>query len=303
MDVTQYLLYLYAESPVHTGAASSVDVVDLPIQREAATGYPVIWGQSLKGALRQAAYDAGWGARITGVFGSEAGNRGEDGGTTPGTLSVGDAQLVAMPVPTLRHTFAWLTSDMALGRLARKYKALGRGTIPDLPSVAVDRGIGASVAWTGSQEVLGPLVVPFASEASEALAAWAGRIASDALGWDAVLRPFADKLKDDLVMAGSELVPVLLRECTEQAVRVQLERETKTVKGGALFYSEYLPAETIMAASLTLAGAGDTEANQLALLELLDETLRQVGGDETLGKGLMWARLLVGSPSGATGER
>ena len=57
--MTQYLLYLYAESPVHTGAADSVDVLDLPVQREAATGYPVIWGQSLKGALRQAADDAG----------------------------------------------------------------------------------------------------------------------------------------------------------------------------------------------------------------------------------------------------
>ena len=56
--MTEFLLYLYAESPVHTGAAGSLDVLDLPVQREAATGYPVIWGQSLKGALRQAAGDA-----------------------------------------------------------------------------------------------------------------------------------------------------------------------------------------------------------------------------------------------------
>lgn len=47
------LLFLYAESPVHAGADSSVGVVDLPIQREASTGLPVIWGQSLKGALRE----------------------------------------------------------------------------------------------------------------------------------------------------------------------------------------------------------------------------------------------------------
>ena len=304
--MTQYLLYLYAESPVHTGAANSVDVVDLPVQREAATGYPVIWGQSLKGALRQAAHDCDWGKqRVTAVFGSEVGDPGENGGTTPGTLAVGDAQLVAMPVPTLRHTFAWLTSDVALGRLARKYKVLRlAGELPDLPSIGVDRAIGSSQAWTGTSEVLGPFVVPFGSAPSEPLKAWAGKVASDALGWDDVFRPFADKLRADLVMAGSELVPVLLRECTEQAVRVQLERGTKTVKEGALFYSEYLPAETIMAASLTLSGDGDTEANRAELARLLDGNLLQFGGDETLGKGLMWTRLLPGPvPAARAGER
>jgi len=294
--VTRYLLYLYAESPVHTGAANSLDVVDLPVQREASTGYPVIWGQSLKGALRQAARDAGWGDRVTEIFGSEAGHTGDDNATTPGTMAVGDAQLVAMPVPTLRHTFAWLTSDVALGRLARKYKALHPDeAVPDLPTVGSDRAIGASVAWTGADEVLGPFVVPFSAAASEPLGDWAQKIAADALDWDPVFRPFAAKLREDLVLAGSELVPVLLRECTEQAVRVQLERDTKTVKGGALFYSEYLPAETIMAASLTLSGKGDTKSSRDALAALLGKKLVQVGGDETLGKGLMWARLLPGA--------
>ncbi len=289
--MTEYLLYLYAESPVHTGAAGSLDVLDLPVQREAATGYPVIWGQSLKGALRQAACEAGWDRdrAITSVFGSAVEDPGQDGGTTPGTLAVGDAQLVAMPVPTLRRTFAWLTSEIALSRLARKYKALGRGA-PELPAVATDGGAAASGAWTGAdQEVLGPCLVPLRDD--PALARWADQIAGDVLGWDPVFRPFADKLREDLVLAGSDIVPVLLRECTEQAVRVQLDEGSKTVRNGP-FYSEYLPAETIMAASLTLRGPGDTSSNREALGGLLDEQLLQVGGDETLGKGLMWGRLL-----------
>jgi CRISPR-associated protein Cmr4 len=120
--MTEYLLYLYAESPVHTGAADSADVLDLPVQREAATGYPVIWGQSLKGALRQAAGDADW---VETVFGSAIQSPDENGGTTEGGLAVGDAQLVAMPVPTLRSTFAWMTTEIALGRLARKLRRLG----------------------------------------------------------------------------------------------------------------------------------------------------------------------------------
>jgi CRISPR-associated protein Cmr4 len=290
VDVTEFLLYLYAESPVHTGAAGSADVLDLPVQREATTGYPVIWGQSLKGALRQQAGDSPW---VETMFGSAIGDPAEDGGTNPGWLAVGDAQLVAMPVPTLRHTFAWLTSEVALGRLARKYARLGRQT-PELPRVGPDAGASASPEWAGERpEVLGPCLVPLGRAPSGPLAAWAERIAADALSWDTMLRPFADKLRTDLVLAGADIVPMLLRECTEQAVRVQLKKDEKTVENGP-FYSEYLPAETIMAASLTLRGRGDTPEHTEALRGLLDTTLLRVGGDETLGKGLMWARLLPG---------
>ena len=75
---------------MHTGAADSLDVLDLPVQREAATGYPVIWGQSLKGALRQAARDAaGPTPGSPRCSGRRSSDPDEDGGTTPGTLAVG----------------------------------------------------------------------------------------------------------------------------------------------------------------------------------------------------------------------
>jgi CRISPR-associated protein Cmr4 len=276
---------------VHTGAAGSLDVLDLPVQREASTRYPVIWGQSLKGALRQAAGDAAW---VSEVFGSAATDSdGQGGGTTAGTLAVGDAQLVAMPVPTLRHTFAWVTSELALSRLARKYKVVKPAApVPGLPSTRPETGLASSAEWsTGTDEVLGPCLVRLSADGE--LTRWADRIAADALDWDPVFSPFAAKLREDLVLAGSDLIVEVLSESTEQAVRVQLG-DTKTVKKGP-FYSEYLPAETIMAASLTLRGAGDTEDKRRAIEKLLDRELLQIGGDETLGKGLMWGRLVQAS--------
>ncbi|MGH4018056.1 MAG: type III-B CRISPR module RAMP protein Cmr4 [Pseudonocardiaceae bacterium] len=301
--MTEYLLYLYAESPVHAGAADSVDVLDLPVQREAATGYPVIWGQSLKGALRQAAVEAakraggGWDeARVKRIFGSAVGELGEDGGTTSGQLNVGDAQLVVMPVPTLRRTFAWVSSAITLGRLARKYAALGRAA-PEVPAMSPDRGVAAEAAWaTANDEVLGPCLVSL-SESAEARA-WAQRLAADALDSSPTsptsppFAPFATKLSTDLLVVGSDIIGMLLRECTEQSVRVQLD-EHKTVENGP-FYSEYLPTETILAASLLLRGNADTQENRDALNDLLHGKLLQVGGDETLGKGLVWGRLLGG---------
>ncbi len=291
--MTELLLYLYAESPVHTGAADSSDVLDLPVQREKATGYPVIWGQSLKGALRQAARDAGWGRdRVVAVFGSDVEDQGAGNPTTPGVLAVGDAQLVAMPVPTLRSTFAWLTTDIALARLARKYTTLQRPALP-VPEVSRDEGRAACDEWMGSaSEVLGPCLVRLGSAADERLSAWADLLARDAVGSEAGFAPFADKLLKDLIMAGSDLAPILLTECTEQAVRVQLAADSKTVQNGP-FYSEYLPAETILAAALTLRPRGDSDANRAALKDLVDGRLLRIGGDETLGKGLMWGRLLT----------
>lgn len=291
--MTEYLLYLYAESPVHAGAADSLDVLDLPVQREAATGYPVIWGQSLKGALRQAASEAGgrWNEnRVKLIFGSAVGDSSDEGGTTPGLLNVGDAQLVAMPVPTLRRTFAWASSAIALGRLARKYASLG-SEVPAIPVVASDRGAAADAVWTiANDEVLGPCLVSLFED--DLVRAWALRLASDTLGEDPPFAPFAQKLKEDLLVVGSDIIGTLLRECTEQAVRVQLD-SFKTVENGP-FYSEYLPAETILAASLLLRGSADTQDNRDALGELLHGTLLRIGGDETLGKGLAWGRLLRG---------
>jgi CRISPR-associated protein Cmr4 len=132
------------------------------------------------------------------------------------------------------------------------------------------------------------------SPAGPALAGWAERLARDAIGTGTGLKPFADKLTTDLILVGADIAPTLLRECTQQSVRVRLG-EDKTVENGP-FYCEYLPAETIMAASLTLRGAADTIQIRQALTELLDDRLVQVGGDETIGKGLVWTRLASGSP-------
>lgn len=317
--MTELLVYLYAESPVHAGAADSSGAIDLPIQREATTGYPVIWGQSLKGAFRQAASDASWDpAVVSRVFGAAIGapradggsaagavaddpGAGRDDGAAAGLLSVGDAQLVALPVPSLHRTFAWVTSQIALARLTRKYAALGLGTCPPVPDPpGTGAGLAASADWIGArrEQVLGPCVVPVGDEPDASLARWAELLAADAIGEEPGRAPFAAKLRTDLLAVGSDVMPILNRECTEISARVQLTKG-KTVEHGP-FYSEYLPVETIMAASLTLRGRGNgsAAADAAALTALLADGPLQIGGDETLGKGLVWAQVLAAADAG-----
>lgn len=310
MTTTSLLLYLYAESPVHAGAAAADGVLDLPIQREAATGYPLVWGQSLKGALRQAAGEAGWGREeVAAVFGSDiadnedgqqvGGGNGEDTdeATTPGSLMVGDAQLVALPVPTLRRSFAWATSPLALARLARKHALMAID--PPAPVELEDAEAAAADAfWCGPRgEVLGPCVVdipPVEADAANPVQAWAAHLSRTALVGDH-LAPFAKKFSTDLVALDETVMRTLLRECTEFAVRVQLGREAKTVQ--QMFTSEYLPAETLLAALITvradtLPAQPDASVHMQRLHTLLDGRPLRIGGQESTGKGLMWARLV-----------
>jgi CRISPR-associated protein Cmr4 len=299
----EFLLHLYAESPLHAGAADSEGVVDLPIQREVGTRYPVVWGQSLKGALRQAAHDDGWAkAEISELFGPEVG---AGTGLEAGRLAVGDAQLVAMPVPTLQRTFAWITTALALERLSRKYQRIGVTGMPEAPRVRPDTAAAVGAPWVGAaREVLGPAVVAVDEQGSADLGAWAKRIADDAVRCPTAsmsFTAFAEKFESDLLVVGDDIAGPLLTECTELAVRVSLGSD-KTVDDGP-FHTEYLPTESVLTASLTVRPSASSASGTdwaARLSALLHGALHQVGGDETIGKGLVWTRL-HGTTAAATG--
>jgi CRISPR-associated protein Cmr4 len=314
MVMERRLLTLLAETSVHAGGPDSVALVDLPIQREATTRLPVIWGQSLKGALRQAARDAGWSPEeTTPVFGSPpprraaaarnaaegsggaagdmepaAGDDEEafgDGGAelVKGSLAVGDAQLVALPAATLRNTFAWVTGPLQLSRLRRKIRLIG---LDDSAALAVSVGDGqaaGTAGWAGRQVFGGflenVLQRPEAARVGTAVGALVCPNGDQAFDYT------RDKLSTDLVCVEDTLMAGLSERGIDIVARVQLNSTAKTVANGP-FYSEHLPAETVLAALL----AGDGEhLNRLAAL--LDGKPLQLGGDETVGKGLLWCRI------------
>ena len=50
------MLYLYVETPLHAGTGRGLGAIDLPIQRERLTDYPIVQASSVKGRLRSAFY-------------------------------------------------------------------------------------------------------------------------------------------------------------------------------------------------------------------------------------------------------
>ena len=101
MATENALIGLWAETSMHAGAGSSVDGVDLPIQREGHSNWPCVFGSSVKGALRCKAEDklGKDNASISYVFGPDSSS--ETASEHAGALLVSDARLLLLPVRSL----------------------------------------------------------------------------------------------------------------------------------------------------------------------------------------------------------
>ena len=101
------MMGLVAETQIHAGSGESNGVVDLPIMREKASGWPCIFGSAVKGALRAraeivTAYNIGL---VEQIFGSAS----TTGSEFAGALLVSDAQLALLPVRSLTGHYRWVT--------------------------------------------------------------------------------------------------------------------------------------------------------------------------------------------------
>src|SRR5216684_5087284 len=124
MTMETTMLYLYVETPLHAGVGSGLSSIDLPIQRERTTQYPVIQGSGIKGKLRSVAEDMVerkvgtlTDERVTIMFGPKA-----TGADHAGALIAGDARILLFPVRSLNGVFAYTTCYDVLNRFMRDMK-------------------------------------------------------------------------------------------------------------------------------------------------------------------------------------
>lgn len=284
------LLFIHALTGLHPGAGTAPGVVDLPVQRERHTRWPLIPGSSLKGVLRSSCRARLEREDLLAAFGPETTNAGE----FAGALSVSDARLLAFPVRSLRGVFAWVTCPAALERFARDARLLaGIGDVPAPPEVERGRAAcsGNDLLITG-RLVLEEFEYERDGESGAAAAAIAAWLSAHVVRDDATGR----RLQRNLVVLHEDDFTYFVRHATEIVARVRLDYETKTVADGALFYEEFLPAETIFhAVVLAVASRSDrVHASASEMLERLHGALPkvlQIGADETIGKGLCAVRL------------
>lgn len=316
------LLVLHARTPLHPGSGTALGAVDLPVQRERFTGWPTIGGSALKGVLRDACRERArtkHGSRrkaneedpeLTAVFGPGAITESR---AHAGALSVTDARLLAFPVRSLRGVFAWVTCPSAIDRLIQDVEWSGMQI--EAPPAVNNRPAHNEALVAGGEVVVKSeredTVVLEEFEfrvvgTCDSLARWMGQhIATDPLT--------SQRLGSHLVVLNDDDFSHFARYATEITARIALDYDTKTVSEGALFYQEYLPAETILyavvianetrVASPREGSEGEPaqerpSARPMSAIEVLGYVkeqlprVLQVGADETVGKGFCAVRLL-----------
>jgi CRISPR-associated protein Cmr4 len=298
----QAAVFLYAVSPVHMGAGQAIGVIDNPIQRERHTGHPCFSGSGLKGALRHSFKNLGGDENhITRLFGPEPGSP----DLHAGAVSFGDAQLVVLPVRSLKGTFVYATCPQALARMRRLLAHLGLTRVwPDLPDVAQGTCLtihDAQLAGADRDKLhLEAFEYAAANKACGELRAIAEDLAQIGLPAGDGYSFFREKLAKDLVMLSDTDFDYFSQHAMLIEPHVRIDDITGSASDGGLFYTENLPPEALLIAPLLASQSRGNREEKLDaqivmahMKAVLHSKLLQVGGDASTGRGLVAATVLA----------
>lgn len=312
------ILFLYTETPLHPGSGSSVSTIDLPIQREKQSGYPILQSSGLKGALRDLAeklYPDDKKEEILTVFGPKPAS--EEVSKYGGALAFTDARILLFPVRSLAGVFAWVTCPAVLNRFKRDLQLLHLTVTASNKEASIPKGLSQLLSLTipipeGSQAYAPRNTTVKASgdtaileefafslrhdDATDQLARW---LAGNVIPQSTEYAYWKQKMEKDVLILPDDAFRDFVEFSTEVVTRIQLG-ETGTVAQGP-WDEEHLPSETVMY-SLALATNPKKEAppNDLKeasqVLKFLGEemlgksSVAQFGGDETVGRGIVRLR-------------
>jgi CRISPR-associated protein Cmr4 len=292
-------LFLYAVSPVHMGAGQAIGVIDNPIQRERHTRHPSFAGSGIKGAARhgfEALFNGAENDLLDRLFGPEAGSS----NLHAGAVSFGDAQLIALPVRSLKEGYVYATCPQALARTRRLLRLIGfSADWPALPKVKDGDCLIANPALL-SGDKLHLEAFEYTAQVSEPLGAIADNLSRRALPDGDSYAFFRGKLAKDLVVLSDTDFAYFSENATLVETHVRINAETGTAEDGGLFYTENLPPESLLVAPILSSKPRtgkkeDSEISAEAILSqikgALDGKLLQIGGDATTGRGLVVAKV------------
>jgi CRISPR-associated protein Cmr4 len=287
MRKEHYLLKVL--TPLHIGAGQGLGHVDLPIVREAHTNFPYIPGTSLKGALRnleinqvakargekpsqveerltknkfdQKEEDILRLAKIFGIAG-EGAEEGKEVGA--GKVLFSDAFIVLFPVKSAKGIFSLTTCPYVINRFFERLGIDQR--VKDVPEGKV------KVLSTKDHRNLinnKLLLEEFVFEAEES---------EELKKFVELVGVFVgEENKRRIVCVNDTDFMDFVSNYTEVQTHIKIDLDTGTVKEGALWTEEYVPAESVFAFSLVF----------LEEVDFTPPTTFHLGGDITTGKGFV----------------
>jgi CRISPR-associated protein Cmr4 len=331
------LLTFYAETPIHMGSGQSVSYVDLPIQRERHTSFPVLWASGIKGVIRNLALRE-WNDKdkVNTIFGPDP----EDASDFASCIGITDAKILLYPVRSVKGVFAWITCPFVLKRFKEDLKAIGvdfkvNGQEIQIPETSDNKVIIAN----------GNLIIQEKNIVALEEFLFEPEVKDDAKNWAKKLKEFiptndlTNGLENHLAIVSDNVFKDFVNYAVEIRTRIRIDQAKGTVKEGALFSEELIPSESVFyslvfitdpyfeiemdlynelkskkeknekpdwdAVKNRLKGSEDAKKKVLERLKkawengyfvddeiknslkFLDHSLLQLGGDETIGRGLV----------------
>ncbi len=276
------VFHLHALSALHCGTGQAADVVDLPIARARATKLPIVPGSSLRGVLRAQVSEQDEGKERA-LFGPRTVRSDED--SFAGALAVGDAHLLVLPVRCLAGIVSFVTSPFILNRYRRDLQRAG-AQAAEVPKPADDAALVPPASVNRSEAKLVLEDLDLKADAGGGADEWAKLIGAALHADDSDAK--AD-FQNRFAIIHDDIMGYLADTATEIRARISIDDETGTVKQGALWYEENLPAETALwgVYALTDSNEPDKPDSEDDLADALDDRLLQLGGNAGVGGGLV----------------
>lgn len=286
------MLGLFAETPLHPGAGSSTGFVDLPVQRERHTGFPIIQASGLKGAMREVAEKELKADEVNVLFGPENSDH-------AGALAITDARLLAFPVRSLSQVYVWVTCPAVISRLIRDMAMLPGMDAKDLDAKgstgfkpAVGEAFSIKDSGLNDNLVLEELTFKLDSTKSTDVEKLMKAVTSFLPQKNDAHKAAREKMEKHLLVISDEDFKHLVNNATQISARIKL-KDNKTSDN--LWYEETIPPDslfyTLLLASKPRGGNSGISGAE-GILKKVEETVNgylQVGGNETVGQG--WCAL------------
>lgn len=274
-------IYIKAISPIHAGTGQSLTSVDMPIQREKHTNIPKIEGSSLKGSIKHTIYHKKEFTKdnirtkkahdykiFQDIFGPD-----DNGESVSSAIAITDAKLLLFPMRSATDIYQLITCPYILKRWRAEQENISWSL--EIPEVEDGKCItDTSIKSMNNNSVMLEEYIFEAKKIS----------LNNVFNNIGNLDQFLNKM---VILSDSDFIDMVTMY-TEIITRNKIKVETGTAQGTGLFSEEYLPAETIMYFSVLDSAFYKSECfTPIEYFKQNIGTVFQVGGNETIGKGLM----------------
>ncbi|ASC69776.1 hypothetical protein XM38_007050 [Halomicronema hongdechloris C2206] len=244
-----YLTYLYLFTPLHTGGSADEGNL-MGIAREVHIEFPYMPASSVRGRIRAAMEQKYENDGLKDAVQTFFGQKIEGGGQpTEGEVWFADATLLFFPIASLSHHLVWITCPLWLERWSRwlgndgdNVKTFAEDCHKKLKGLEGNKAKSAIATFKAEPLYLQTaLLKPDDIDSSVDTQSLSKKIKAITAG-----NGIIGEIEQRLVVLSNEDCVSLVETGLQREVRVALNENEKTVKGGSFRSEEAIPPETVL---------------------------------------------------------